>query len=289
MTETKKVIDVQVEKTPEQLKKEEERLKKLEKSLLLVARDFQRKKSDIETIIKQVIHAPDEYPVTISELRFFLESAKQSGLSPYNNELWAYKDNKGNLLIFAGKNGFLKMAHDKDPNFKSVNSHAVYSKDEFRIEYKDGKQEVYHIINPSNDRGTLLGAYAIYENRIGGKAIEYASLKDYDKDPKNTGYTPWKTHKEEMIKKVALVHVCKLMVSIGGIYDEAEFRIDKSRNMVILDEENDGNYSDDLREEIKKLKTIEEVNEFYNKNKTKYKKSTLDKLITEKRNELKNL
>jgi len=44
------------------------------------------------------------------ELAFFLSLAKSVGLNPFNKEIWCYKDNKGNLLIFSGRDGFLKKA-----------------------------------------------------------------------------------------------------------------------------------------------------------------------------------
>ena len=44
--------------------------------------------------------------VTDTELQYFLILAKSLGLNPFNKEIWCYKDKKGNVLMFTGRDGF---------------------------------------------------------------------------------------------------------------------------------------------------------------------------------------
>ena len=50
---------------------------------------------------------------TDSELAYFLSVCKSVELNPFMKEIWCYKDNKGNVLVFAGRDGFLKRAHKR--------------------------------------------------------------------------------------------------------------------------------------------------------------------------------
>ena len=50
------------------------------------------------------------------ELAYFLNVCKDMDLSPFKKEIWAYKDGKGNLIIFAGRDGLLSKAQ-KNPLF----------------------------------------------------------------------------------------------------------------------------------------------------------------------------
>jgi len=48
------------------------------------------------------------------EFVLFLSKAKQYQLSVERGEIWGYKDNAGNMVMFTGRDGFLSLAH-RDP------------------------------------------------------------------------------------------------------------------------------------------------------------------------------
>lgn len=150
------------------------------------------------------------------ELAYFLNVCKSVELNPFNKEIWCYKDNKGNLLVFAGRDGFLSKAQS-NPAFNGIRSSEVCDNDEFNIDIANGK--INHSFN-GKDRGNIIGAYAIAFRKDGEPTIEYVDIKDYDKKQ----FT-WNTHKSDMIKKVAETKALKKGFGISGIQSEYDYDI----------------------------------------------------------------
>lgn len=148
------------------------------------------------------------------ELAYFLSLAKSVGLNPFNKEIWCYKDNKGNLLIFSGRDGFLKKAQ-QNPAYNGIRSSEVCENDEFGI---DIANNVIHHMIKIGDRGKIVGAYAIVFRKGGEPTVEWAEFKTYNK-----GQYTWSTHSAEMIKKVAECHALKKAFGITGISVEYEY------------------------------------------------------------------
>ena len=153
---------------------------------------------------------------TDGELAFFASVCKSSGLDPLNKEIWCYKDNKGNLLIFAGRDGFLKKAQTS-ARWNGLSSDVVYSNDECLIDVPNGIVEHKHGIA---DRGQLLGAYAI----VKPKDAEQVTIEWAEFDVYNRAYAPiWKSNPAVMIKKVAETHALKKAFGITGLAVEYDF------------------------------------------------------------------
>ncbi len=148
------------------------------------------------------------------ELAYFLNVCQSVDMNPFNKEIWSYKDNKGNLLIFAGRDGFLSKAQ-KNPLFNGIRSCEVREKDEFSIDVANNN--IKHTFGIS-DRGNVVGAYAIVFRKGGEPTIEYALFKTYNK-----GWGAWLTHKAEMIKKCAETHALKKAFGISGVQSEYDF------------------------------------------------------------------
>lgn len=148
------------------------------------------------------------------ELAYFVNVCKSVGLNPFVKEIWCYKDSKGNLLVFAGRDGFLAKAQ-KNTFFNGIRSSEVCSKDSFSIDIANNKIEHSYGID---ERGDIIGAYAIVFRKNGEPTIEFAEFKFYNK-----GYNTWKTHPAEMIKKVAETHALKKAFGISGIQSEYDF------------------------------------------------------------------
>jgi len=155
--------------------------------------------------------------VNDSELAYFLNVCKTVGLNPFNKEIWCYKDKKQNLLIFAGRDGFLAKAQT-NPDFAGIRSSEVCEEDEFELDIANNK--IKHNPNYSKPRTNIYGAYAIVFRKNGEPTIEWADDKVYNKK-----HFTWETHHAEMIKKVAETHALKKAFGISGIQAEYDYTV----------------------------------------------------------------
>lgn len=177
-------------------------------------------KQEIEVIKKSV--AKD---TTDIELKYFLNVCKSTGLNPFMKEIWCYKDAKNNLLVFAGRDGFLSNAQ-KQNDFAGIRSCDVCENDELVLDMMNPGQNK-HVINHAN-RGKVLGAYAIVFRQHGEPTIAYVDFKSYDR-----GYNAWKTHPAAMIKKVAETQALKLAFGMSGVQSEHEFEVVENKAIPI--------------------------------------------------------
>jgi recombinational DNA repair protein RecT len=155
--------------------------------------------------------------VSITELAYFLNVAKSVNLSPFNKEIWCYKDNKGNLLVFAGRDGFLKRAQESSL-WNGMTSFEVCANDFFEMDVASGT--VNH--KPAfKDRGAIIGAYAIVRPKgCDLTTIEWADISVYDKKQ----FT-WNTNKADMIKKVAEIHALKKAFGITILQSDMDWEV----------------------------------------------------------------
>lgn len=190
---------------------------------------IQRRRDELQIVSDQVANAytPEQIGViqknvakdtTIAELAYFLNVCKTMELNPFNKEVWCYKDGRGNLLIFAGRDGFLSKAQ-KNPAFNGIRSSEVCEKDNFSIDIANNS--IIHSHN-GKERGVIIGAYAIVFRKGGEPTIEYADFATYNK-----GYNAWKTHPSEMIKKVPEAHALKKAFGISGVQVEYDWEINQ--------------------------------------------------------------
>lgn len=181
--------------------------------------------TNAEKIAKYTGYQPEEVAIikqtvakgtTDAELAYFLSVAKSAGLNPFNKEVWCYKNKGGDLLVFAGRDGFLSKAQSSI-TFNGIRSSEVCENDEFDIDIANNK--INHKFS-KGDRGKIIGAYAIIFRKDGEPTIEWADFSTYNK-----GYNTWKTNPAEMIKKVAESHGLKKAFGISGIQSEYDFEI----------------------------------------------------------------
>lgn len=154
---------------------------------------------------------------TDTELAFFLSICKSVNLNPLNKEIWCYKDSKGNLLSFAGRDGFLKRAQES-PLWNGMTSFVVYSNDFFEMDVAKGI--IQHKPN-FKDRGSILGAYAI----VKPKGAEFPTIEWADFATYNKGYNTWKADPAAMIVKVAESHSLKKAFGITVLQSEHDYEI----------------------------------------------------------------
>ena len=188
---------------------------------------------------------------TATELSYFLNVCKTMKLNPFNKEVWCYKDKKGNLLIFAGRDGFLSKAQ-QNPLFNGIRSSEVRENDKWSMDIANNK--IVHVIDkPLKSRGEIIGAYALVFRKNGEPTIEFADFSVYNK-----GYNTWRTHPSEMIKKVAETHALKKAFGISGIQSEYDFNTENGIATAIETEKL--NFSkNDVIKHLKTLKNSDDV------------------------------
>lgn len=156
--------------------------------------------------------------VTDTELAYFLNVCHSVDLNPFNKEIWCFKDKKNNLLVFAGRDGFLSRAQ-KNPLFNGIRSCEICENDEWEIDIPNGKV-IHKITKIGEARGKILGAYAIIFRKDGEPTIEFVSFSIYDKQ-----VNVWKSDPPAMIKKVAETHALKKAFGISGIQSEYDWNV----------------------------------------------------------------
>lgn len=160
---------------------------------------------------------------TDTELAYFLQVCKTVKLNPLVKQIWCYKDGKGNVLTFAGRDGFLQIAQS-DTRWNGMSSAYVCSKDEIELDIPSGI--VKHKPNLT-DRGNVIGAYCIIKPKgCEMPTVVWVDVADYDK-----GFAVWKSNKGTMIQKVAETHCLKKAFGISGL--QAEYDFDVKNEIVI--------------------------------------------------------
>lgn len=153
------------------------------------------------------------------ELAHFLQVCVHTELDPFMKEIWCYKDHRNNVIIFAGRDGFLKKAQAHD-DWQGMSSSEVRQNDEFVADIPNGV--IKHTFG-FKERGPVVGAYAIvHRKNISVPTIAVVRLDDYDKKK-----FVWDTHKADMIIKTAEVRALKKAFSINGLQSETEWHVDK--------------------------------------------------------------
>lgn len=225
--------------------------------------------------------------VTDTELAYFLMLAQSVHLNPFKKEIWCYKDNKGNVIIFAGRDGFLSAAQ-KTPSFNGIRSAYVCEKDDFKLDIPNNKIE--HSFG-AGQRGKIIGAYAIAFRKDGEPTIEWADFATFNK-----GYNAWKSHPGEMIQKVAESKALKKAFGLAGF--EMEETYDFQRNSFAKEgtDETEGEQImhtsiDELDKEIEHAimiaETTEQLTAIYNENQDLHSNAAFMRMLSAKKHELK--
>jgi hypothetical protein len=151
---------------------------------------------------------------------------KSYELNPFTKEVWCYKDKKGNLLIFAGRDGLLRKAQE-NPQFNGIRSVAIYENDEYSIDVLNNKIK-HTITKEKTERGKILYGVTIVFRKGGEPSICIADFSVYNK-----GYNAWSTHPEAMICKVSEVMALKQFANCPNVQSEYDYTIDTIGNVVV--------------------------------------------------------
>lgn len=168
-----------------------------------------------KTEMISIMHKTIAKGTTISELAYFLTYSKSIGLNPLNKEIWCYKDGRDNVIIFTGRDGFLKK-NKENPLYRGMRSSEVCEFDEFEIDMIEGV--VQHKI--SNNRGKVISGYAVVSIEGQRDTIVYLDFEEFD-----LKQAKWKTAPKMMIKKCAQSHALKEAAGLTGIQVEEAYVI----------------------------------------------------------------
>lgn len=208
---------------------------------------------------------------TDTELAYFLSLSRSVELNPFVKEIWCYKDNKNNLIVFAGRDGFLAHAQ-KQKSYAGIRSCEVRENDTFKMDVFNNK--ITHEFG-LDSRGKIIGAYAVAFRKDGEPTIEWADFETYDKK-----YNTWKTHPAEMIKKVAETHALKKAFGLSGVQSEYDFEVKNEVAIPIETEPSD--LEKDLRLELETYTNPSELEAKRVEIRDKYFKQGLEKKVANK-------
>ena len=131
----------------------------------------------------------------------------QAYLIPY----WNGKKNVREVQFQIGYKGLLDLAL-RTGRYKTVTAREVYENDKFEIEY-GLEPKLKHIPNMKEDRGSVIGYYAVYTLTNGGYDFGYMTKKQAEdhgkKYSKSFNNGPWKTNFDSMALKTVLKNVLK--------------------------------------------------------------------------------
>lgn len=146
-------------------------------------------------------------------------NAAQLGLEPNTPlgqaYLIPYQNNKKKILecqFQLGYKGMIDLAY-RNERMQSIEAHAIYENDEFH--YELGLDPKLKHVPAWEDRGNIIGFYAVFRLDNGGFRFEVMSKSDIDayaatySKAFTSDYSPWRTNYEGMAKKTVIKQLLK--------------------------------------------------------------------------------
>jgi recombination protein RecT len=149
--------------------------------------------------------------------------ASQLGLEPdgvlgqaYLVPYWNSKTRKMEAQLQPGYKGLIALAR-RSGELSTLFSELVYERDRFKVVKGDTPRLIHEPDYRSEDRGELIGAYAVVIFKDGGKDFEFMPMHELNKiramskskDKDGNEYGPWATHPEEMYRKCPIRRLAK--------------------------------------------------------------------------------
>ena len=158
---------------------------------------------------------------TVEEFAYFLNVAKAAKLNPFLREIYCWKDKMQNLTVMTGRDGYLTLAK-QDPTFQGIQSMEVCENDVFTMKFDNGSMTVEtHTIADFNDRGKIIGAWAIAKFKGQLPITVFASAAEYFQSSKDV----WKRSPAAMMRKVPESIALKRGAGISGLVTTEEVEV----------------------------------------------------------------
>jgi phage recombination protein Bet len=183
--------------------------------------------TDVETIKNTL--CPKGIPD--ADFKLFIMRCQASGMNPLLGEAFCIerpikvggtKDNPiwGKAYVFTPGEQGMEARADDFPDYRGLRAAAVYSKDKIIIDPSTG--EVSHQYNPAEDRGRLVGAWAMVYREGRTTPVEFVRLEEYS-DPRNP---KWSTSPHTMIVKCARAAALRRAYpnAFNGVFVREEMR-----------------------------------------------------------------
>ena len=168
----------------------------------------------------------------------------QLGLEPGNAlghvyliPFWNKKKGLREVQVIPGYRGLIDLAR-RSGQIISISARTVHEYDHFEYEYGLDERLV-HKPNP-DERGELIGAYAVAKLRDGGQQFEYMSRREIDNIKKDSNPV-WKDHYEEMARKTLVRRLFKYLpvsieiASMLEISDKDDSGLGQDNDAILID------------------------------------------------------
>lgn len=136
----------------------------------------------------------------------------------YNKNLGRYE-----AQMQTSYHGEMKLAR-RSGDVSTIRARLVYERDEFSISYGDDER-IEHSPSQADDRGTIVGVYAIARMKDGELQREYLRISEVEKRrgrSKAKDLGPWVTDYEAMVKKTAIRALCNMLPMAVEYTDQVE-------------------------------------------------------------------
>jgi len=204
-----KVIDFGGVKVNLEGKKEAEVVVSTEKKIQPQRREFAGFTPEQIDVIKRTVAKG----ATDDELAMFLSLASRYQLDPFAKEIWFVKHGDRSMIM-TSRDGYLSIAR-RNPDYMGLLSGVVREGDEFEFEPTNTERPVRHRFG--QERGKILGAWAVCYHRNRVPAIAWAEFEEYNRKADS-----WEKYPSAMIQKVAEVMVLKRQFGISGLVTKEE-------------------------------------------------------------------
>jgi recombination protein RecT len=186
--------------------------------------------------------------------------ASQLGLEPdgilgqaYLVPFWNGKTKRYEAQLQPGYRGLIALAR-RSGEISTFFSELVYKSDKFKVVKGDSPRLIHEPDYISEDRGDIIGAYAVVVFKDGGKDFEFMAIHELNKirasskakDRDGNEYGPWVTHSEEMYRKCPIRRLAKRL-PLSPEFQKA----------AVLDEYVDSGVAPNLISEIESAETVQ--------------------------------
>ena len=185
--------------------------RKVQEVLPLVGNDRNRAERIVRVAANAVSKNPQLLRADKAKLWLAIQDVVAMGLTfgPRGAYLVPYKND---VTVIVSPHGLIELAF-RSPLVKAIQARVVYEKDDCTVEYAP-EAVVTHRPTLSDDKGPMIGAYAVIDLTTGGRVVEWMTKSEVEQVKRTSqsaksGYGPWKDWEAEMWRKTVLKRAMK--------------------------------------------------------------------------------